>query len=60
MMPLKPIVIIEIFDCEGIDFIGPFPLSFGFIYILVGVDYVSKWIEVIPYWHNGNKTMIHL
>jgi hypothetical protein len=35
MMPLNPILVIEIFDCWGIDFIGPFPPSFGFVYILV-------------------------
>ena len=28
------------------DFIGPFPNSFGFSYILLTVDYVSKWVEV--------------
>ncbi|RVW12866.1 hypothetical protein CK203_105709 [Vitis vinifera] len=27
---------------------GPFPMSFGYSYILVGVDYVSKWVEAIP------------
>ena len=42
MMPLNPILEIEIFDCWGIDFMGPFPSSFGFVYILVAVDYVSK------------------
>jgi len=26
----------------------PFPQSFGFVNILVAVDYVSKWIETIP------------
>ena len=31
----------------GIDFIGPFPSSFGNIYILLAVDYVSKWVEAI-------------
>jgi len=45
MMSLSPILIIEIFDVWGIDFLGPFPLSFGFVYILVAVDYVSKWME---------------
>ena len=49
MMPLNPILEIEIFDCWGIDFMGPFPSSFGFVYILVAVDYVSKWIEAISY-----------
>jgi hypothetical protein len=48
MMPLNPILVIEIFDCWGIDFMGPFPPSFGFVYILIAVDYVSKWIEAIP------------
>ncbi|XP_042057940.1 uncharacterized protein LOC121802322 [Salvia splendens] len=27
------------------DFMGPFPSSYGNTYILVAVDYVSKWIE---------------
>ncbi|XP_042029828.1 uncharacterized protein LOC121776718 [Salvia splendens] len=27
------------------DFMGPFPSSYGNSYILVAVDYVSKWIE---------------
>ncbi|XP_061356375.1 uncharacterized protein LOC133300801 [Gastrolobium bilobum] len=30
---------------KGIDFMGPFPVSFGFAYILLAVDYVSKWVE---------------
>ena len=47
-MPLTPILIIEIFDCWGIDFMGPFPPSCGYLYILLFVDYVSKWVEAIP------------
>jgi hypothetical protein len=58
MMPLNPILVIEIFDCWGIDFMGPFPPSFGFMYILVAVDYVSKWIEAIPSRNNDHKTVI--
>ena len=58
MMPLNPIIVIEIFDCWGIDFLGPFPSSFGFVYILVVVDYVSKWIEAIPCRHNDHKIVI--
>ncbi|XP_038982173.1 uncharacterized protein LOC120110664 [Phoenix dactylifera] len=58
MMPLNPILIIEIFDCWGIDFMGPFPPSFGNLYILVAVDYVSKWIEAIPCKHNDHKTVL--
>ncbi|XP_073131632.1 uncharacterized protein [Henckelia pumila] len=58
MMPLNPIMIIEIFDSWGIDFMGPFSLSFGFTYILVAVDYVSKWIEAIACRTNDHKVVI--
>ncbi|KAL0401769.1 UNVERIFIED_CONTAM: Enzymatic polyprotein [Sesamum latifolium] len=44
-MPQTPILIVEIFDVWGIDFMGPFPSSCGFSYILLAVDYVSKWVE---------------
>ncbi|CAN6700779.1 unnamed protein product [Malus baccata var. baccata] len=44
-MPQTPIFNVEIFDVWGIDFMGPFPSSFGFTYILLAVDYVSKWVE---------------
>ena len=49
---------IEVFDCWGIDFMGPFPPSFGYLYILVAVDYVSKWVEAIPCRNNDHKTVI--
>ncbi|GKB77243.1 reverse transcriptase domain-containing protein [Tanacetum coccineum] len=29
----------------GINFMGPFPSSRGYKYILVAVDYLSKWVE---------------
>jgi len=58
MMSLNPILVIEIFDCWGIDFMGPFPLSFIFLYILVVINYVSKWIDAIPSQNNDHKTMI--
>ena len=48
MIPWSPILVVDLFDVWGIDFMGPFPSSFGYIYILVGVDYVSKWVEVVP------------
>ncbi|GJU44882.1 reverse transcriptase domain-containing protein [Tanacetum coccineum] len=44
-MPLTNIQVCEIFDVWGIDFMGPFPKSHKFEYILVVVDYVSKWAE---------------
>nr|GEW75498.1 DNA-directed DNA polymerase [Tanacetum cinerariifolium] len=44
-MPQNSIQICEIFDVWGIDFMGPFPSSQGNKYILMAVDYLSKWIE---------------
>nr|GFA26104.1 hypothetical protein [Tanacetum cinerariifolium]GFA26108.1 hypothetical protein [Tanacetum cinerariifolium] len=44
-IPMNPILVVEIFDVWGIDFMGPFPTSHGNVYILVAVDYVSKWVE---------------
>ncbi|GKC02789.1 reverse transcriptase domain-containing protein [Tanacetum coccineum] len=41
----NPVQIYEIFDVWGIDFMGPFPSSRGNRYILVDVDYLSKWFE---------------
>nr|GEW08117.1 reverse transcriptase domain-containing protein [Tanacetum cinerariifolium] len=32
-------------NCNGIDFMGPFPSSRGNKYILVAVDYLSKWVK---------------
>jgi hypothetical protein len=58
MMPLQPILVCEIFDIWGIDFMGPFPTSDGFEYILLAVDYVSKWIEAIPTRTNNHKVVI--
>nr|GEX80611.1 reverse transcriptase domain-containing protein [Tanacetum cinerariifolium] len=44
-MPQNSIQVCEIFDIWGIDFTGPFPFSKGNKYILVAVDYLSKWVE---------------
>ena len=57
-MPLTPILIIEIFYCWGIDFMGPFPPSCGYLYILLSVDYVSKWVEAIPSRTNDHKAVL--
>ncbi|XP_070033257.1 uncharacterized protein [Nicotiana tomentosiformis] len=46
-MPLTTILEIDIFDVWGIDFMGPFVSSCGKTYILVSVDYVSKWVEAV-------------
>nr|GEY22163.1 reverse transcriptase domain-containing protein [Tanacetum cinerariifolium] len=44
-MPQNSIQLCKIFDVWGIDFMGPFPSSKGNKYILVVVDYLSKWVE---------------
>ncbi|GKB99162.1 reverse transcriptase domain-containing protein [Tanacetum coccineum] len=44
-MPQNAIQVFEIFDIWGIDFMGPYPSSKGNKYILVAVDYLSKWVE---------------
>ncbi|CAM8991218.1 unnamed protein product [Rhodiola kirilowii] len=46
-MPQQSILAVELFDVWGIDFMGPFPPSYGNQYILVAVDYVSKWVEAV-------------
>ena len=43
-MSLKGILEVELFDVWGIDFMSLFPSSLGYKYILVMVDYVSKWV----------------
>nr|GEY35214.1 reverse transcriptase domain-containing protein [Tanacetum cinerariifolium] len=44
-MPQNFIQICEIFYVWAIDFMEPFPSSKGNKYILVAVDYLSKWVE---------------
>ncbi|CAN6562799.1 unnamed protein product [Malus baccata var. baccata] len=46
-MPQHSILVVELFDVWGIDFMRPFSSSHGNQYILVAVGYVSKWVEVI-------------
>ena len=58
MMPLIPFLIVEIFDVWGIDFMRLFLPSFRFEYILVVVDYVSKWVEAEATRTNDHKVVI--
>ena len=57
-MPLQGILVVLLFDVWGIDFMGPFPASFGNIYILLVVDYVSKWVEVTACPKNDANTVV--
>lgn len=43
----QSLVEVELFGVWGIDFMGPFVTSLGNTYILLAVDYVSKWVEAI-------------
>ncbi|GJU46926.1 reverse transcriptase domain-containing protein [Tanacetum coccineum] len=49
----------EIFDVWGIDFMGPFPLSNGNKYVLVAIDYVSKWVEAQAFPTNDARNVVN-
>ena len=57
-MPLNYILEVELFDVWGIDFMGPFPSSYKNQYILLAVDYVSKWVEAIATPTNDAKVVL--
>ncbi|CAM8877701.1 unnamed protein product [Rhodiola kirilowii] len=57
-MPQMPIVVDDVFDIWGIYFMGPFPASFVYLYILVAVDYVSKWVEAKATRCDDAKTVV--
>ena len=59
-MPQTPILEVELFDVWGIDFMGPFPSSSGNNFILVAVDYVSKWVEAIASPTNDSKVVMKM
>ena len=48
----------QIFDVWGIDFMRTFPPSLGNLYILLVVDYISKWVEVIACPRNDANTVV--
>ena len=57
-MPLQNIIKVEVFYCWGIDYVGPLPSSYKNEYILVAVDYIFKWVEVVAASKNDAKTVI--
>ncbi|GKD98565.1 reverse transcriptase domain-containing protein [Tanacetum coccineum] len=57
--PQKYIQVCEIFDVWGIDFMGPFPSSNGNKYILVAIDYVSKWVEAQAFPTNDARNVVN-
>ncbi|CAN6554869.1 unnamed protein product [Malus baccata var. baccata] len=56
-MPQQPLSFVEIFYVWDIDFMGHFPPSYGFTYILLAVDYVSKWVEAKATRTNDSKVV---
>ncbi|RDX96159.1 Tf2-8, partial [Mucuna pruriens] len=43
---------------KGIDFMGPFPISNGYSYILLAIDYVSRWVEATATKTNDAKFVV--
>ncbi|KAK8535534.1 hypothetical protein V6N12_057050 [Hibiscus sabdariffa] len=58
-MPMNPIHVCEIFDVWGLDYMGPFVSSFGNTYIILAVDYVSKWVEAKATHNNDARTTVN-
>ncbi|GJX99138.1 reverse transcriptase domain-containing protein [Tanacetum coccineum] len=57
-MTKNSIQVCEIFNVWGIDFMGPFPSSRGNKYILVAVDYLSKWVKSKAFPTNDARVVV--
>ncbi|GKC52742.1 reverse transcriptase domain-containing protein [Tanacetum coccineum] len=57
-MSQNAIQVCEIFDVLGIDFIGPFSSSRGNKYILMAIDYLSKWVEAKALLTNDARVVV--
>nr|GEV11139.1 protein NYNRIN-like [Tanacetum cinerariifolium] len=57
--PQNYIQVCEIFDVWGIDFMGPFLLSNENKYILVAIDYVSKWVEAQAFPTSDGRNVVN-
>ncbi|KAL8155728.1 hypothetical protein AgCh_000943 [Apium graveolens] len=58
-IPLNLLLEVKVFDVWGIDFMGPFVSSCNNQYILLEVDYVSKWVEVKAFPTNDAKVVLN-
>ena len=58
-IPLTNILEVELFDVWEIDFMGQFASSFKNKYIMVAVDYVSKWVETIALPSNDARVVVN-
>nr|GEV10022.1 reverse transcriptase domain-containing protein [Tanacetum cinerariifolium] len=59
-MPQNAIQVCEIFDIWGINFMGPFSSSRGNKYILVAVNYLSKWVEAKALPTNDTRVVVKI
>ncbi|XP_016546310.1 protein NYNRIN-like [Capsicum annuum] len=57
-MPMSKMLEVKLFDVWVIDSMGPFVSSFGMKYILVAVEYVSKWVEAEALVDNEGKRVV--
>lgn len=57
-IPLTPILTTKVCDCWDIDFIRLLSISNGYVYVLVAVNYVSKWVEATACQNNDPQTKI--
>ncbi|GJZ07658.1 reverse transcriptase domain-containing protein [Tanacetum coccineum] len=57
--PQKYIQVYKIFDVWGLDFMGPFLSSNGNKYILVAIDYLSKWVEAQAFLTNDARNVVN-
>ena len=58
-MLLKPQIILQEFDKWAIDFVGPINLSgkqIGTRYIIIAIDYLTRWAEAAPLKYNSTTT----
>ena len=55
---MRTILEVKLFDLWGMDFMGPFPSSFSNLYILLAMDYVSKWVEAILTRTNDSSVVV--
>lgn len=59
-MLINFILEVEIFNVWGIEFMGPFSSSRGNEYILIAMDYISKWVEAVASPTNDSKVVAKL